>query len=299
MGKIVNKVYLTEAVEPFHEYYVSITIDRNLRRPVLIISSEGGTNIETIAKQFPEKLHKIIIEITSGLNISQIKEIAYKMGLSNKQADELSSLLSKLYALFLEKDCSLVEINPLVLTKDGHFLAIDSKINFDDNAIIRHPDIEKLRDVDEENPKETKAISYNLNYIPLDGDIACLVNGAGLAMATMDIIKYYGGRPANFLDIGGRANEEQIIHALEIILGNQNIKGILINIFGGIVKCDTVAQGIINAAQAINLTLPLVVRLEGTNVERGKQLLKESGLKTIFTSDLDEAARQIVTQSQK
>ncbi|MDR1433035.1 MAG: ADP-forming succinate--CoA ligase subunit beta [Puniceicoccales bacterium] len=293
-GRIVGTVYLVNPVEIAHEYYVAIILDRKLRRPMLIVSTEGGMDIEAVAEKFPEKLHRISIDPLFGLKSYQTSEIAYKMGLPKDRANELSQLLLNLYKLFTEKDCSLAEINPLVLTKDGHFTAIDSKVTFDDSALCRHPEIAELRDPGEEDPKETEAAKYNLNYIALDGSIACLVNGAGLAMATMDIIKYHGGNPANFLDVGGGANEEQITRAFGIILGDSRVRGILVNIFGGIVKCDVVAQGIINAAQAMKLSLPLVVRLEGTNVERGKQLLRESGLEITPAADLDGAASSIV-----
>jgi succinyl-CoA synthetase beta subunit len=298
-GKIVNKVYLVEPVKFSREYYVAILVDRDLRRPVLMFSTEGGFNVEAMAHESPEKLHKIIIDPSVGLTINQTSELAHGIGLPSEQAEELSDLLLKLYALFIAKDCSLIEINPLVLTKNGHFLAIDSKINFDDNALLRHPEIAELRDINEENPNEVEALQYNLNYISLDGDIACLVNGAGLAMATMDLVKYYGGHPANFLDIGGGANEEQITRAFKIILKNPNIRGILVNIFGGIVKCNAVAQGIVNAAQAALLSLPLVVRFEGTNVAEGKEVLNGSGLKITFANDLDDAAKQIVNLSKQ
>ncbi|MDR1401528.1 MAG: ADP-forming succinate--CoA ligase subunit beta [Puniceicoccales bacterium] len=293
-GRIVNAVYLVKPVEIEHEYYVAILLDRKLRRPTLIISTEGGMDIEIVAEKFPEKLHKVAIDPLFGLKSYQTTELAYKIGLGKDQANELSHLLLNLHKLFTQMDCSLAEVNPLVLVKDGHFVAIDSKVTFDDNALCRHQEILELRDVNEEDPKETEAAKYNLNYIALDGSIACLVNGAGLAMATMDIIKYYGGSPANFLDVGGGANEEQITHAFEIILGDSHVRGILVNIFGGIVRCDVVAQGIINAANATKLSLPLVVRLEGTNVERGKQLLSESGLQIASAADLDGAAKQIV-----
>ncbi|MDR1457580.1 MAG: ADP-forming succinate--CoA ligase subunit beta [Puniceicoccales bacterium] len=293
-GKVVRKVYLVEPVRFSREYYVAILIDRNLRRPMLMLSTEGGIDIETMADRSPEKLHKIIIEPSIGLTIDQMGELTGKIGLTRDQAQELSDLLWQLYALFIGKDCSLVEINPLVIDKSGHFLAIDSKINFDDNALPRHPDIVKLRDVGEENPNEVEALQYNLNYIALDGNIACLVNGAGLAMATMDLIQYHGGQPANFLDIGGGANEEQITHAFRIILKNPNIRGIVVNIFGGIVKCNAVAQGIVNAAQATSLSLPMVVRFEGTNVGEGKEVLKSSGLRITFANGLDDAADKIV-----
>ncbi|MDR1528369.1 MAG: ADP-forming succinate--CoA ligase subunit beta [Puniceicoccales bacterium] len=297
-GKVVRKVYLVEPARFSREYYVAILVDRNLRRPILMLSTEGGVDIEAIADRSPEKLHRIIIEPSMGLTTSQIKELAGQIRLTVEQAQELSELLLQLYALFIAKDCSLIEINPLVLDRSGHFLAIDSKINFDDNALPRRPDIVKLRDVEEENPNEVEALQYNLNYIALGGNIACLVNGAGLAMATMDLIQYHGGQPANFLDIGGGANEEQITRAFKIILKNPNIRGIVVNIFGGIVKCDAVAQGIVNAAQATLLSLPMVVRFEGTNVGEGKEVLKKSGLRITFAEDLDGAASKIVNLCQ-
>ncbi|MDR1413955.1 MAG: ADP-forming succinate--CoA ligase subunit beta [Puniceicoccales bacterium] len=293
-GRIVNAVYLVKPIEIKQEYYAAILIDRKLRRPTLILSTEGGMDIETVAEKFPEKLHKIVIDPLFGLKSYQTLEVAYKIGLQKDLANELSHLLVNLHKLFTQMDCSLVEINPLALASDQHFIAMDSKVTFDDSALCRHPEIIDLRDIGEEHPNEIEASKYNLNYIALDGSIACLVNGAGLAMATMDIIKYYGGTPANFLDVGGGANEEQITHAFEIILKDKAVRGILVNIFGGIVKCDVVAQGIINAAQAMKLSLPLVVRLEGTNVERGKQLLNESGLQISSAVDLDGAAKQIV-----
>jgi succinyl-CoA synthetase beta subunit len=293
-GRVVNAVYMVQPANIVHEYYVAILLDRKSRRPVLIVSTEGGMDIETVAEKFPEKLHRVVIDPLFGLKAYQTLEIAYRIGLPKEQANELSKMLLNIYRLFIQKDCSLVEINPLVLTQEGHFLAIDSKINFDDNALAKHPEVAGLHDINEEDPKETEAAKYDLNYIALDGNIACLVNGAGLAMATMDIIKYYGSNPANFLDVGGGANEEQVTHAFEIILGDPNVKGILVNIFGGIVKCDVVAQGIINAATTTNLTLPLVVRLEGTNVDKGRDLLEKSGLKVVPATNLDDAARQIV-----
>jgi succinyl-CoA synthetase beta subunit len=293
-GRRVGTVYFVQPVEIANEYYAAILLDRRLRCPTLILSTEGGMDIETVAEKCPEKLHRIAIDPAFGLMAYQTSALAYGIGLAKEQAAELSSLLLNLYRLFEQMDCSLVEINPLVLTTDGHFIAVDSKITFDDSALYRHRDIMELRDVAEEDPKETEAAKHGLNYIALDGNIACLVNGAGLAMATMDIIKHYGGSPANFLDIGGGANEEQITRAFEIILGDPQVRGILVNIFGGIVKCDVVANGIMNAARGIGLALPLVVRLEGTNVEIGRKLLRDSGLSIVPAEDLDGAARQIV-----
>jgi succinyl-CoA synthetase beta subunit len=294
MGCVVNAVYVTEAIEVENEYYAAIFLDRKLRRPALMISSGGGMEIEAVAENFPEKLHRMVIDPLFGLRSYQIRDIAYRIGLPKDLSNEMVRILLSLYGLFTHKDCLLAEINPLALTKDGRFIALDGKITFDDNALFRHPEIAELRDPDEEDPREAEAVNYGLSYITLDGNIACLVNGAGLAMATMDSIKHHGGSPANFLDIGGGANGKQIARALEIILMDSRVRGILVNIFGGIVKCDVVAGGIVNAVRTTKLSLPLVVRLEGTNVEIGKQLLNESGLEITLATDLDDAARRIV-----
>jgi succinyl-CoA synthetase beta subunit len=293
-GRVVNKVLLSQVIEIVGAYYTAIVLDRNIRRQTLIISADGGIDIEAVAEKFPEKLHRITIDPAFGLRPYQVSEVAYRIGLEQEQAVEFSAALMNLYKLSTEKDCTLAEINPFALTADGHFVAVDSKINFDDSALVRHPEIAKLRDIGEEDPRETAATNFGLNYVALDGDIACLVNGAGLAMATMDIIKHYGRNPSNFLDVGGGASETQISRAFEVILKDTNVKGILVNIFGGIVKCDVVANGVISAARAINLTLPIVARLEGTNVEIGRQLLAESGLRVFPATDLGDAARQIV-----
>ena len=293
-GKVVHRLYLVPILSFKHEFYVAITLDRQLRQPVIIASSAGGMEIENIAAEDPSKILKVPIDPLLGLRTYQANSVAYRLGLSKDAAKAFSQLLMHLYALFCQKDVSLAEINPLVLTDDDHLVALDSKIQFDDNALARHPDIASLKDSQEQDPKEVEADKYNLNYIALDGNIACMVNGAGLAMATMDIIKYYGGSPANFLDVGGGANEEQITHAFEIILSDPHIRGILVNIFGGIVKCDVVANGIIHAAQHTQLNVPLVVRLEGTNVELGKKILQESGLKISPADNLDDAAKKII-----
>ncbi|MDR3144621.1 MAG: ADP-forming succinate--CoA ligase subunit beta [Puniceicoccales bacterium] len=296
-GRVVTKLYLVETVEISRAYYAAILLDRKSRCHTLILSTEGGVDIETVAEKFPQKIHRVAIDPLFGLMPYQIAEISYGIGLQKEQVLELTRLLLNLYALYCEKDCTLVEINPLAMLKDGHFVAVDSKINFDDNAIARHPEIAELRDTAEEDANEVEASRHSLNYISLDGNIACVVNGAGLAMATLDIIKSCGGSPANFLDIGGGATEEHIGRAFEVILKIPRMRGILVNIFGGIVKCDTVAQGIIGAARTMNLQLPLVVRLEGTNVERGRQLLSESGLRITAATGLDDAARRIVELS--
>jgi succinyl-CoA synthetase beta subunit len=293
-GRVVRRVYIVECVEIVHAYYAAILLDRKLRCHSLILSAEGGGDIERIASKFPEKMHSVAIDPLFGLRSYQVSEIAYAIGLAREQAVELTKLLLNLYALFIQKDCALVEINPLAMGRDGHFIALDSKINFDDNALLRRPEIAAMRDVDEEDPNEVEASKHNLNYISLDGDIACIVNGAGLAMATLDIIKAHGGAPANFLDIGGGANGEHIAHAFEVILKIPRVRGILVNIFGGIVKCDTVASGIIDAARSMNLQLPIVVRLEGTNADIGRRLLSESGLKVAAAANLEEAANLAV-----
>ena len=292
-GRTVRTLYLTETVAIAHEYYIAISLDRKVGRPVIMISSDGGTDIEITAQNNPEKIYKISVD--GRLHAYQISECAYKMGFSKEQVAEFTQILLNMYKFYLENDCTLLEVNPMVMTSDGHFIAIDSKVNFDDNALFRHPDIVSLKDPNEEDPRELEAHKFNLNYIALDGNIACLVNGAGLAMATMDMIKYYGSNPANFLDIGGGANEEQIAHAFQIIVNDKNVKAILVNIFGGIVRCDIVAQSIINVAQNGKLNLPIIVRLEGTNVDMGRKLLKESGLNIIPATDLDVAVKSAIS----
>ncbi|MDR2737602.1 MAG: ADP-forming succinate--CoA ligase subunit beta [Puniceicoccales bacterium] len=294
-GRVVKKVLLEQVASIFRSYYASIFLDRDLRRQTLMLSSESGTDIEILIEKSPEKMHKIPIDPAFGLKSYQVANVAYRMGLRGDQVRDLTSILINLYGLSIEKDCTLVEINPLALTDGGRFIAVDAKINFDDSASVRHPDVVALRDAVECDPREIAAAKFGLNYIALDGDIACLVNGAGLAMATMDTVKHHGSNPANFLDIGGGADETQIARAFEIIIADRNVKSILVNIFGGIVKCDVVAQGIINAALTTGLTLPIVARLEGTNVERGRRLLAESGLCVIPAANLDDAARMAVT----
>jgi succinyl-CoA synthetase beta subunit len=293
-GRKVQTIYFTEGSSIEHEYYLAILMDRETSRPVIIASTEGGMDIETVAEETPEKLIKVFIDPNIGLMPYQAREVAFGLGFQGEQVKQLGKMLSNLYKLFWSKDCDQVEINPLVTDKEGNIIALDAKVSFDENALFRHPDIVALRDLNEEDPKEIEASEYNLNYIALDGNIACMVNGAGLAMATMDIIKHFGGSPANFLDVGGGANEDQVTAAFKIILQDPAVKGVLVNIFGGIMKCDVIAKGIIAAAQKIKIHVPVVVRLDGTNVEEGKKLLSESGLDLVPADDLSQAAQKIV-----
>ncbi len=294
-GRNVRTIYFTEASAIEKEYYLAILLDRATSKPVIVASTEGGVDIEEVASTAPEKIIKVSIEPSLGLRPYQARQVAYGFGFKGDQNGAMVRLLSNLYRLFWEEDASLVEINPLISTPTGDICALDAKVSFDDNALYRHPEIEALRDLNEEDPKEVEAARFNLNYIALDGNIACLVNGAGLAMATMDIIKHFGGNPANFLDVGGGADEKQVTQAFTIILSDKNVRGILVNIFGGIMKCDTIATGIIEAAQAVGISVPLVVRLEGTNVETGRQLLGDSGLAINTADTLSDAARKIVS----
>lgn len=293
-GKKVQTLYFTVASDIAKEYYLAILMDRATSRPVIIASTEGGVDIETVAENTPEKILKVFIDPALGLQAYQAREVALGLGLQGDLYKQMLSFLPALYRLFWEKDAAMLEINPLVTTPQGKLMALDAKIGFDANALFRHPDIQALRDLSEEDPKEVEASEHHLNYIALDGTIACLVNGAGLAMATMDIIKHYGGSPANFLDVGGGASEEQVTAAFHIILKDPNVKGILINIFGGIMKCDVIARGVIAAAKTVHLNIPLVVRLEGTNVDAGKQLLAESGLNLVAADSMADAAERIV-----
>ncbi|OIO59583.1 MAG: ADP-forming succinate--CoA ligase subunit beta [Verrucomicrobia bacterium CG_4_10_14_3_um_filter_43_23] len=293
-GRKVQTVYFTEANDIEKEYYLAILLDRATSKHIIIASTEGGVDIETVAEETPEKIIKISIDPLLGLMPYQAREVAFGLGFESDQVKQMVKLLLNLYRLYAEKDCSMVEINPLITTPAGLVLALDAKVSFDDNALFRHRDIQNLRDLNEEDPKEIEASKAELNYIALDGNIACMVNGAGLAMATMDIIKYFGGNPANFLDVGGGANEEQVTAAFNIILSDKNVKGILVNIFGGIMRCDVIAKGIIAAAKNVSISVPLVVRLEGTNVDAGKKLLEESGLSLTSASSLAEAAQKIV-----
>ncbi|MBT5690990.1 MAG: ADP-forming succinate--CoA ligase subunit beta [Opitutae bacterium] len=293
-GKQVNTIYFTKACDIEKEYYLAILMDRATSQPVIIASTEGGVDIETVAEETPEKIIKIHVDPLMGIQGYQARQVAFGLGFSGDQVKQMIKLLGGLYNLFWEKDCSMLEINPLVTTAEGQILCLDAKVNFDANALYRQPDIMELRDITEEDPKEVEASKYDLNYIALDGNIACMVNGAGLAMATMDIIKHFGGSPANFLDVGGGAKEEQVTAAFKIILSDPAVKGVLVNIFGGIMQCDIIAKGIVEAAKNVNIEVPLVVRLEGTNVAEGKKILTESGLAITSADSLSDAAEKIV-----
>jgi succinyl-CoA synthetase beta subunit len=293
-GRQVNKVLVAESADIAREIYFAVLLDRATAAPVIVASTEGGVEIEAVAAKSPEKIIREPINPLAGLQPFQTRKLAKQLGFESSQLKSASKLFEGLYRTFIAYDCSMVEVNPLVVTKKGDVLALDAKFNFDDNAIYRHPDVAALRDIAEEDPREVEASKHGLNYIGLDGNIACLVNGAGLAMATMDIIKYYGGEPANFLDVGGGATEEQVTEAFKILIADKKVKAILVNIFGGIMKCDIIAQGIINAAKTLKLSVPLVVRLEGTNVEAGKKLIADSGLAVIAADDLADAAQKAV-----
>lgn len=293
-GKVVNKVLVTEAVEIAHEYYLAILMDRASCAPVIVASREGGMDIEEVAERSPEKILREQVHPLMGLQAFEVRKLASGLGLKGQQAKEFGKLLTNLFRLFLERDCSMVEINPLVETTDGRILALDAKFNFDDNALYRHPDIVEFRDVSEEDPREVEASKFSLNYIGLDGNIACLVNGAGLAMATMDIIKHFGGEPANFLDVGGGASQEQVAAAFKIILSDPAVKAILVNIFGGIMNCDVIAHGVVAACKEVGIQIPLIVRLEGNNVAAGKKTLAESDLNIVTADDLSDAAQKAV-----
>ncbi len=293
-GKIVRRVYVEEGCDIAREIYVSLLVDRANSKVTLMASSEGGMDIEEVAAKTPEKIFKEAIDPTVGMTAFQARRMAFRLGLEKKQIGQAVKFFQGLYEAFLAKDCSLVEINPLVVTGSGEVIALDAKLNFDDNSLYRQPDIRALRDFDEEDVNEIDASEHDLSYISLDGNIGCMVNGAGLAMATMDIIQLCGGSPANFLDAGGGATREKVTAAFKIILGDPKVKGILVNIFGGIMKCDIIAQGIIDAVNEVNLTIPLVVRLEGTNVEKGKELLKNSGLNIIAAEGMTDGAQKIV-----
>ncbi|MGB0416309.1 MAG: ADP-forming succinate--CoA ligase subunit beta [Coraliomargarita sp.] len=293
-GRKVQTLYLTEACEIAHEYYLAIVLDRETAQSVIIASTEGGMDIEEVAETTPEKIVRVPISPTMGLRHHHCRRVAFELGFKGDQVKQFARILTGLYKLFWEKNAMLVEINPLITTPEGKIVALDAKVSFDGNATFQHPDIMQLRDLNEEDPKEVEASKYNLSYVALDGNIACLVNGAGLAMATMDIIKSFGGEPANFLDVGGGANEDQVTAAFKIILSDPNVEGILVNIFGGIMKCDVIARGIVAAAKNVELKVPLVVRLEGTNVDAGKEILRESGVELTPADSLVEAA-EIIT----
>jgi succinyl-CoA synthetase beta subunit len=293
-GRQVNKVLVAESADIAREIYFAVLLDRTTAAPVIVASTEGGVEIEAVATKSPEKIIREPIDPLAGLQPFQTRKLAKQLGFESSQLKSASKLFEGLYRTFVAYDCSMVEVNPLVVTRKGDVLALDAKFNFDDNAIYRHPDVAALRDIAEEDPREVEASKHGLNYIGLDGNIACLVNGAGLAMATMDIIKFYGGEPANFLDVGGGATEEQVTEAFKILIADKKVKAILVNIFGGIMKCDIIAQGIINAAKTLKLSVPLIVRLEGTNVEAGKKLIADSGLAVIAADDLADAAQKAV-----
>ncbi len=293
-GKTVGSVLIEEASDIEKEFYLGMVIDRSREKVVVMGSPEGGVEIEEVAARSPEKIIKEHVDISLGIQPYQCRKIAYFMGLEGGAVRQAVSFISSLYRVFIEKDCSLAEINPLVLTSDGTIAALDAKINFDDNALFRHRDIAGLRDRDEEDPLELEASDAGISFVKLDGNIGCLVNGAGLAMATMDIIKHHGGEPANFLDVGGGATTEQVTKAFKMILSDENVKAIFVNIFGGIMKCDTIADGIVEAAGEVGINVPLVVRLEGTNVEAGREILSGSGLDIQTGADMKEAASKVV-----
>src|ERR1700680_871781 len=293
-GRVVNKVLVVKSAEIAREIYFAVLLDRATAAPLIVASTEGGVEIEMVAEKSPDKIVRERIDPLAGLQPFQTRKLAKQLAFEQSQTKAATKLFDGLYRTFIGCDCSMVEINPLVVTRKGDVLALDAKFNFDDNALYRHPEIAAMRDVAEEDPREVEASKHGLNYIGLDGNIACLVNGAGLAMATMDIIKFYGGSPANFLDVGGGATEEQVTEAFKILVSDKNVKAILVNIFGGIMRCDVIAQGIINAVHAVTLPVPLVVVWEGTNVDQGKKLLTESRLPIRAAADLAEAAKLVV-----
>jgi succinyl-CoA synthetase beta subunit len=293
-GKVVQRLLIEETLPIEKELYLGILVDRAEGKPVFMASAAGGMDIEQVAAERPEAILKQHVDPGMGLEAFQARKIAFQLGLKGPQIGQAVPFLSGLYRAFLESDASLLEINPFITTTDGRLFALDAKINFDDNALFRHAEFKELRDVTEEDPLEVEASKYNLNYIKLDGNVGCMVNGAGLAMATMDIIKYAGGMPANFLDVGGGANAEQVTHAFEILLSDKHVKAVLINIFGGILRVDTLARGIVEAAQKTHIQLPIVLRLEGTNVEAGREILKNSGLSFIVAETMKDAAEKVV-----
>jgi succinyl-CoA synthetase beta subunit len=293
-GQKVRRLLVEEGADIRKELYVGLVIDRGSQRAVLMASSEGGMDIEEVAAHTPEKIHKVVIDPVKGLADGDADDVARKIGVPEASVPQARAILQALYKAFDDTDASLAEINPMILTGDGKVVALDAKIDFDNNAMFRHPELVALRDLDEEDPAEVEASKHDLNYIQLDGNIGCLVNGAGLAMASMDIIKLYGGAPANFLDVGGSATAEKVTEAFKIMLRNPQLKAILVNIFGGIMKCDVIAQGVVAAARQVSLSVPLVVRLEGTNVELGKKILAESGLPIISANNMADAAQKVV-----
>lgn len=294
-GKEVKRLLIEQGCDIKKEYYLGLVLDRSIGRVVMMASEEGGTEIEEVAAKTPEKIFRETIDPAVGLLPFQARRLAYAINIPNELVNKAVKFMLGLYQVYVEKDCSIAEINPLVVTGDGDVMALDAKLNFDSNALYRHKDILELRDLDEEDEKEIEASKYDLSYIALDGNIGCMVNGAGLAMATMDIIKHYGGEPANFLDVGGGATTEKVTEAFKIILSDPNVKGIFVNIFGGIMKCDVIAEGVVAATKEVGLEIPLVVRLEGTNVELGKKILNESGLNITPANSMADGAEKIVS----
>ena len=293
-GQIVERLLIEEGLQIARELYLGLVLDRSTERPVLMVSPDGGVEIEKVAEETPDRIFKEYIRPGAGLGAYQTRKLAFALGLSGPQIGEAGKLMMAIYDAFRATDASLVEINPLIVTGDGHLLALDAKMNFDDNALYRHPDIRDLRDPAEEEPLEVEASKFSLNYIKLDGTIGCMVNGAGLAMATMDIIKLAGGEPANFLDVGGGANAEQIRNAFRILTSDANVRAVFINIFGGILRCDVLAEGVINAVKELGVRVPIVIRMEGTNVEKGKEMLQSSGLNFTTADTMSEAAERVV-----
>ena len=293
-GQKVRRLLIEEGADIKQEYYLGMVVDRGTQRVALMASAEGGMDIEEVAANHPEKIHRLAVDPATGIKDAEADDVARKIGIPDASVPQARVVLQELYRAFWETDSSLAEINPLILTGDGRVIALDAKMNFDDNALFRHPEVVAMRDLDEEDPAEVEASKFDLNYIQLEGNIGCLVNGAGLAMATMDIIKFYGGSPANFLDVGGGATTEKVTEAFKIMLRNPSLAAILVNIFGGIMKCDVIATALVAAAKVVSLRVPLVVRLEGTNVELGKQILAESGLPIISAVDMADAAQKVV-----
>jgi succinyl-CoA synthetase beta subunit len=298
-GQKVRRLYIEQGCDIAREMYCSVVMDRNTSRVTFLVSTEGGMEIEETAEKHPEKIIRVSVDAATGMQPFHARKLAFGLGLEGDANKNAAKFMLAMYKAFVELDASQVEINPLVITKSGEVMALDAKMNFDDNALFRHPDIAAMRDEDEEDPNERLAKDHELSYVRLDGNIGCMVNGAGLAMATMDIIKLYGGEPANFLDVGGGATTERVTAAFKIILSDPNVKGVLVNIFGGIMKCDIIANGVIAAAKEVALKVPLVVRLEGTNVEEGKKILRESGLAIIPADNLNDAAQKVVDATKK
>jgi succinyl-CoA synthetase beta subunit len=293
-GRIVKRVYVEQASEVARELYLGMVVDRKAEGVAVIASTEGGMEIEEVAAAAPEKILTEPIDPVIGVGAFQGRKLAFALGLRDKQVGQFVTLLTSLYQAFTSTDASLIEINPLVITKEGNLLCLDAKMSFDDNGLFRHPELRELRDPNEEDPAETEAAKYDLSYVRLDGNIGCMVNGAGLAMATMDIVKHYGAEPANFLDVGGGANAQKVAAAFRILLSDERVRAVLINIFGGIMLCDVLAQGVVDAAREVKLQVPLVVRMEGTNVDKGKQILQDSGIEVIAANDMADAARRVV-----